>query len=302
MKSKKDCKVFFITLIETMWKNKQDDPRIDNPLYLIEDIIEYTMKLSKTKRFYDLKDGKFCFLESAEIVPTVNQPTLISGFFKSARNEFRPNLINKRTGVERKNPKEITEGDIEKTHFVIKIDREAKEVYFFLEHNFHGVSEKNAVNYFSTFHSKYLTAKDLKKNSSIKHLIMVRNNFLTELENLERTRLAEIYFDKQLLGSKALNFSDRTISLKKELKLVASAETQESIKEIAIDFFNVFNAKDSLVSKVRIYGTDEDKNEIMLDTSFMSKVEFVPVDINQETGEVNTTQLLSGLKQIANTY
>lgn len=272
------------------------------PLYVIEDIVAFTMKQSKKKRFYDLKDNKFCFLESADITAKGNEATLITGFFKSARNEFRPDLINKKTGTERKNPKEITEGDIEKTHFVIKIDKSAKEVYLFLEYNFHGINANNIVNYLTVFNAKYLVTKDKKKSYSIKHSIIPRNNFLTELESITRTRLAEIYFDKQLLGSKALNFSNRFVSLKKELKLVAAASPQESITEVAIDFYNALNRKNSEVSKVRIYGNDEDNNEIILDTSFMSKVEFVEVDLNQDTGDVNSTQLFSGLKKIANTF
>ncbi|MBL7976647.1 MAG: hypothetical protein JNJ85_17160 [Candidatus Kapabacteria bacterium] len=302
MKSTKDCKVLFNTLIQRMWRNSQDDPIVDNPFYAIEDVISFTMKQSKKKRFYDLKDDKFCFIESAYFIREEGEPTIITGLFKSARNEFRPNLINKRTGEERKNPKEITEGDVEKTHFAIKLDENSKEVYFFIEYNFHGVSLTSAVNYFGIFNDKYLVSKELKKNYSVKHLVIPRNNFLTELEHISRTKLAEIYFDKQLLGSKALNFSNRMVSLKKDLKLVASASTQESITEVAIDFYNAMTRKDSPVSKVRIHGNDENNNEVILDTSFMSKEEFVKVDINSETGEVNTTQLLTGLKKIAKTF
>lgn len=119
---------------------------------------------------------------------------------------------------------------------------------------------------------------------------------------MSRTKLAEIYFDKRLLGSKALNFSNRFVSLKKDLKLVASASPQESITEVAVDFYNAMNRKGSEVSKVRVYGNDQDNNEIVLDTSFMSRVEFVSVDLNQDTGEVNSVQLLSGLKKIANSF
>lgn len=302
MKKSKECKVLFNTLIQRMWKKDQNDPQIDNPFYSVDDVIGFTMKLSKTKRFYDLQDDKFCFLESANITVNGDESTLINGLFKSARNEFRPNLINKRTGAERKNPKEITEGDIEKTHFVIKIDKREKEVYLFLEYNFHGIHTNNIVNYISKYYYSYLSSKGQKRNSSIKHLVIPRNDFLTELEKVSRTRLAEIYFDKQLLGSHSLNFSNRQVSLKKDLKLVATASPQESITEVAIDFYHALKRKDSVVSKVRIYGVDEDKNEIILDTSYMSLVEFVEVDLNQETGEVNTSQLFSGLKKIAENF
>ncbi len=209
-------------------------------------------------------------------------------------------MINKRTGDERNNPKLLTEGDIEKTHFVIKIDKSNNEVYMFLEHNYHGVNPNNVVNYFKKFYYSFLAKNGHKRDSSIIHLIIPRNDFMKELERITRTRLAEVYFEKKLLGSNALEFSDRTISLKNELKLVATASPRESITEFVVDCYNKFKERKNSVTKVRVYGIDEDNNEVILDTSFMSKVEFVTVDINQNTGEVNTVQLHTGLKRIAN--
>ena len=55
-----------------------------------------------------------------------------------------------------------------------------------------------------------------RRFSIIKEDIPV-NNFLTELERLQRTVLAEVYVDKKLLGSDALEFSNRIISLSKIL-------------------------------------------------------------------------------------
>lgn len=89
--------------------------------------------------------------------------------------------------------------------------------------------------------------------------------------------------------------------MKKELKLTLSASKSESITEVAIDLYNSF-ASGSDISKVRIYGVDENNNEKILDTTFMGRVEFIKVDLNQETGEVNTTQLFTGLVKMANSF
>lgn len=186
-----------------MWKKKLADSKIDKPLYIINEITDFISKQSKTKRFLDLKDNKFCFLETVSKEQNENNVTIIKGIFKSARNEFRPNLIHKKTGIERKNPKEISEGDIEKTHFVIKVDKINDEVYLFLEYNFHGIFTQNVIDYFENFYVQMLKPNGQSRNSSIKHFVIAKNNFLTELETLNRTKMAEIYFDKHLLGSKA---------------------------------------------------------------------------------------------------
>lgn len=276
MSKTKDCKILFTTLIQRMWKKGDEAPK-DNPLYVIDEIVRFVLKQSKKNRFFDLKEDKFCFIESAEVDVKNQDTTLITGYFKSARSEFRPDLINKRTGTERKNPKEITEGDIEKTHFIIKVDRNAQEVYMLHEFNFHGINTNNIINYLTFFNQKYLESKQKKRSYSIRYLTVAGNNFLTELESLKRTKVAEIYFDKQLLGSEALNFSNRTVSVKKELKLIASASPKESITEVGVDFYNALNRKKSVVSKVRILGVDEGNNEVILDTTFMGKQEFVNV-------------------------
>lgn len=65
---------------------------------------------------------------------------------------------------------------------------------------------------------------------------------------------------------------------------------------------NKMQHKDSLISRVRVKGVDENNNSILLDTSLLCKQEFVSVDLDSETGEVNTTQLLSRLQKMAKDF
>lgn len=300
MEDAKNVKITFHTLMQRMWKKKGEENAEELPFFLIEQVFDYISKLSKRAKFHDLKGNKFCYLES--ISKKEGNAILYTGLFKSARSEFRPDLINKKTGVERKNPKEITEGDIEKTHFLVKIDKELKDVYLFLENNFYGVSINSFIDYLTRFTKGYCDKNDKKKNFTLFNLEIPNNNFLTQLEILSRTSLAEVYFDKQLLGSKALNFSNRFVSLKQDLVLTAKSSKKESITEVAVDLYNKLQQKESPISRLRIRGVDPNKNEVLLDTSFMCKKEFVKVDLNPETGEVNSAQLYTGLKNIANSF
>jgi hypothetical protein len=298
----KKVKVTFHTLVQRMWKKQNEDEIEERPFYLVEAILTYINKLAQKTKFHDLKNNKFCYLETISMEIISDDIVLLTGFFKSARNEFRPDLVNKRTGKERKNPKEITEGDIEKTHFIIKIDKKQKEVFLFLENNFYGITINNIIDYLTNFSRKYSDVKGEKKNFTIVHYDIPRNNFLTELEALSRTAIAEVHFDKKLLGSNALNFSDRTISLQKDLVLTAKASAKESITEVGIDLWNKLKQKDSPISKIRIKGIDQNKHNVLLDTTFACKTEYIEVDLNTDTGEVNSTQLFTGLKYIANSF
>ena len=267
---------------------------------MIEEVLDYISNITDNRnRYYELKSGKFCFIDSISKESIDENVTLYKGVCKSARNEFRPNLINKKTGTERKNPKELSEGDIELTHFLIKISKFDKEAYLLLERNHNGVSHLNFTNYINEFTTKYLKQNGQAKDFSIIRMDVLTNNFLTELERLNRTVQAEVYFDKQLLGSEALNFSERTLSIRKNIMLTVKANPRDSITEFGVDLWNKVNRQDSLVSRIRIKGTNDESNNVILDSDMMSRKEYVTVDLNQETGEVDSIQLLSEMRKIA---
>ena len=47
-------------------------------------------------------------------------------------------------------------------------------------------------------------------NYYISDQMILRNDFLTELERLTKSKIAEVHFNKKLLGSGALDFSNKT--------------------------------------------------------------------------------------------
>ena len=297
MNTSKNVKVSFHTFVKCMLKSGE---HIEEPFYMIEKVLDYISNITDNRnRYYELKSGKFCFIDSISKERIDENVTLFKGVCKSARNEFRPNLINKKTGKERKNPKELSEGDIELTHFLIKISKFDKEIYLLLERNHNGVSHLNFTNYINEFTTKYLKQIGQAKDFSIIRMDVPTNNFLTELERLNRTVQAEVYFDKKLLGSDALNFSERTLSIRKNIMLTVKANPRDSITEFGVDLWNKVNRQDSLVSRIRIKGTNDESNNVILDSDMMSRKEYVTVDLNQETGEVNSIQLLSEMRKIA---
>ena len=298
MNTKKNVIVTYHRILQRMWKSNNETEDAYNPFYMMGDVLKYIKSLGKKKKFYELKNDKFCFIDSLEEEVIDNDVVLYKGYFKSARSEFRPNLINKITGNERKNPKEITEGDIEKTHFVVKVSKVDNEVYLLIEKNYYGITSNNFINYINEFAKSYMEKNGISKRFSIIKEDIPVNNFLTELERLQRTVLAEMYVDKKLLGSDALEFSDRIISLKKDIVITAKAMSKETITEFGIDLFNKMNGKSkSVISRIRIRGIDENYNSVLLDTLNLSKKDTIEIDLNTETGEVMTSQLLTRLKK-----
>ncbi len=299
--SKKEIKITFHTLSLSS-PSKDNNEFEEHPFFSVGDLIDYIRVLGdddKTRKFFDLKDNKFCFIDYSNKL-SIKNDTIYVGFFKSARHEFRPNLINKLTGVERDNPKELNEGDVEKTHFLIKIT--SSDVFLLLERNRGGISSQNFLNYIKEFKRKQLRDDGLEDKFRLEISDIASSDFMTEIKRMSRTSCAEVFIDKQLLGDEALNFSNRIVPIKKEVMLTLKAKPKECIKNVAVDMWNIFNCSKSKISRIRVRGRDDNDNSILLDTSFLCKAKSVHVDINSETGEINTAQLLSELKIMANDF
>lgn len=297
MAKMKKVKISFHTIAKKMWGDQNNEE--ETPYWEVENILNYRINQPRKERFYDLKGDKFCFIESMSRHNIDDNNYLLSGYFKSARSEYRPDLIDKNTGSERPNPKTRSEGDIEKTHFVLKVSHTDNEVYLFFESNHSGININNFNNYLTDSAKKYLQSNGQEMRYSIHHYEIPRNNFLTELEQLSRSVLVEVYFDKQLLGSDALDFSNRTISLQRNLVLTARASKKESITEFGIDIWNKMHQSNSPISKLRIKGRDQNNNEVLLDTLLMCQTDFITVNKNLDTGDLNSIELLRNMKNIA---
>ena len=291
-------KVLYNTLVSHQWTRSVRNEDRDTPYYGVYLLLRKTKRKAKTARFFDLSGGKFMFLETLSKTDLESGKVLVSGVFKSARNQFRPNLINKTNGTERENPKLMTEGDIEKTHFAILIDRNRSEVFYLMEYNYHGVTVNNFIAYLKHFNRLISREEDTPVNFVIQYNTIPKDNFIQALRALNSVKIAEVTMDKTLLGSSALNFSNRLISVKNELKLTISSSPRDSIKETAVDLFNNFNGQNSGISKVRVKGKDDSNNDVLLDTSFMNKIEYINVEKNEATGELQSAQIFTGLRNL----
>lgn len=289
----KTRKISYNTIVSKTWNTQAESP-FDN----IETLVKFILKLKKIEKRFDMKDNKFCLLESGNIKTDGNGNAVISGYFKSARNNHSPNLIDKNTGDERKSPKKLTEGDVEKTHYLIK--KTSNELYMLVETNGHGVSVNQIIEYFDRFSKRYCLHIGVKKNYSIKHYKMGKNNFLSEVQSMKRVKVAKIYFDKQLLGGNCLDFSNRHSKLQRDLELTVKALKTENITETAIDFYNKFSSSNNdSISKVRIEGKDKNGTDVVIDTTFMELIASDDVNINPLTGEVETRNILTIMENLS---
>ena len=301
MKKSKEIKIHFLSVVKNNWQNNKQATQKTEPFYDVENVFKFMKKLAKKSLFYDLKGDKFAYLGDIKYETGPNNSQLVIGLFKSGRNEFRPSVVNRVTGDERKSPKNKGESDIEKTHFIFRIDRKSKETYLFLESNHFGLTPFNVINYLNKFTKDYCKDKKLNSKFSLGHFIIPRNNFLTELNRIKDAKIAEVYVDKKILRSDALNFSNRTVPVQDNVVLTVKATRQNSIKSTVLDFFNGFK-KGNEIERIRLYGIDIDNNKTFIDTSFMAKFDYIKALLDQETGEAVTDDFWKDLLIIAKNF
>jgi hypothetical protein len=128
--------------------------------------------------------------------------------------------------------------------------------------------------------------------------IIPRDNFREVLDSLQRVVCASVYIEKQLLGSDALNFSNRVNEVQEEIIVEVKAKRNRDISSTVNDLFAQFNGG-QIIKKIRIVGRNQSNNEIILDTDFIVKREYVNAQINEDTGEINSTYMFSQLLALA---
>lgn len=295
----KERKIAFYTLVKDMWANNADGLEGLIPFYEIKEVFNYID--GRKRRSLKLKSNKACSLESFSMKQdSKDSSILITGLFKSAAYKYRPPYWDTETDEERESPKKQTEGEKEKTHFAIKITND--EVFLLVEVNGNGVSVNNIISYLNQFTREYLKKKKKTKNFTVEYTKIARDNFISELEKLKRATSIDVFFNKSLLGSRALQFSERTSAIQDQVKLTLKAERNKSAKEVGIDIFNRLNRQKKNnaqeVSKIRIYEKNENDKDTFIDTTFMEKIEPIKVSINESTGQVQTMEIYRFLKSL----
>lgn len=244
--------------------------------------------MDKKRKVYNLGSNKFCIIDS--IVETKNNQTRI--IFKSATHSYRPNLIHRDTIEERESPKEIKEGDLEKTHIVV--DKKDGNILVVLEKHQNGINISQFI--------KYLNKFSLKKEVNFGFETIVKENFLEEINNMSRVTIANIVIDKQLLGGDALNYSNRITQVKHDVMLTVKAKNKDTIADFVMDAFLKFNSGDTSISKIRIVGRNEDNNEVVLNTDFIERQEYINPEINETTGELSTLDVFSEMTSVLESF
>ena len=250
-------------------------------------------RLEKPEKSITIKKPKFGFLDSINSNAENNKHKII---FKNASHSFRPSLVHRDTIAERESPKSLEEGEIQKTHMVTKVINE--DVIVILEKHQAGLTIQQIKHYLNSF------ARRIESESQIKFDFeaIAKDDFLEEIESLSRVVSADVYVDKQLLGSETLNYSERTNTVKHEVIVSVKAKNKDNIMNFTRDVYAKLSSGENSIQRLRVVGRNNDNNVVKLNTDFIERQEYVSPSVNLVTGEINTTDLFLEMESILQNF
>ncbi|MBN2898119.1 MAG: hypothetical protein JXO44_05015, partial [Clostridia bacterium] len=220
--------------------------------------------------------------------------------FCSAKYNHRPPLVDKDTASRRSNPKLLTEGEEERTHIVFKY--KADEIVAIMEEHRSGISINRVAEYLSSFADTHYKNNNDIRNWKFEIGVIPKENFLGEMERLERVLLGEVYTENRLLGSEYLNYSNRTESLRNDLVISIKAQPKKSIIDAIKDIYTKFTGGGTEIQKIRIKGVTDVGTEVVLDTDIMKKIHYLDTEINESDGVVVSKQFFEQLVEVVSEY
>ena len=215
MEKTKKRQIEYHAIIKRIYRHPETGPQAFTEIYtLLSDILA----LPKKDRRYEMKTSKICFLERLSVQKN-SEYTYVSGYFESAVYEFRPKLINTVTATTRDNPKEKLEGEVEKTHFCLRICDKiyTKEVILVLEKNANGVNVKQFLNYLTSFNKRFAAEKERKIDYYLQNHMLVREDIEEAIRGMSRARVAELYIDNKIDAYRYEEYDEFSLEPKKQI-------------------------------------------------------------------------------------
>lgn len=222
----------------------------------------------------DSKTSKFWRLDTKE--RTNNIFKLI---YKSGKYNHSPNYISKLNGKERRSDKDLNEGECEKTHVVIDVNTSS----LIIESKRSGISAFSIVKYINSF----IKDRNLEFNK-IKVVKELKEDFLNNIQALDRIQSIELFVEKEIIGSDYFNLIEPTTETRDEVVITIKAQKNKTLTiSKIIDKFEKIGLQGEKTKRIRVRGRDSDNITVLLDSLNQGKVEQIYVDLD-ENGIVNS--------------
>ncbi|WP_413308834.1 hypothetical protein AA0X95_11090 [Bacillus sp. 1P10SD] len=285
-----DRKIGYYTVIFEKYGN--NEKFFDKQFFLnfinFVDNFGFLMKINKSNKAISIE---------RTIVEQINYLDLAKMIIKSCKYNHSPDYMSSVDGTTRDSDKKLHEGDKELTHLCLKLD--SHEAELILEERRSGVTINELGKYLNHCLKEYLRNIGLPINFRISFGIIPSEDFLSSLNGMTKVKVGEIYKHKRILGSEAMGLLQREdLSMQENVILTMKAKKGESLgKTMFKRFYESLTGDGSEITRIRIFGQDENRNSIRLDSEVMKKLEYVRAEL-EDNGTVNSRDVLDKMAEL----
>lgn len=264
---------------------------------LFKEFLYDLLNIPKDERLENIRQqNKALLLQDVSETTTSAGMNIVNIVFGSCKYNHAPDYMSSENGNIRATTKQKEEGEQELTHLSIWITEQ--EGYVVIEERKSGVTIGTIEKYLSTWFLCYQKKKEMDSKYKLEIMIVPQDDFLTMLNKCERVCSAELYVDKELLGSDYLNFAGIPSSVRNELTLNVMPIRGKSIDRSMISqAFNMIFSGSSKIKRIRIRIKDDEGVLTIVDSLHGKRKNEVKVELN-DNGTVNSTSMFQALKGV----
>lgn len=246
------------------------------------------LKDEKSKKSYYLSDIKY-------------EDNIRCLIFKSCKFGHCPPIMDSDTALERPTDKKMNEGEQESTHLAIRMD--SAEGFVVLESRKSGISIGKIVNYFNKMINSYFVKNPKDGDSSYSlnmfYTIVPIKNFNEALQNMSKLKIADIYVNRDSIGSELNNLMpEEDPFIKDEVILTLKTKRGENllVRSVKQIYSNLSNSAKG-VSRIRIHGTNTSGAAQVLDSEIIKRTEKIEAKLNDK-GIISSDSIFNKMIEI----
>lgn len=215
--------------------------------------------------------------------------------FKSCKYNHSPDYMSSTDGSERPTDKQLYEGDKEVTHFCIRVD--PLEAMCVIEERRNGVSFGTAIRYLNSLLRNYLVKENRDESITLFGSIVPPQNFLEALDAAEKITVAEMFVDKEVMGTEFLGFMEVDAATREEVIMTVKSKPKQSLaKRFARTAYVGLSTAGTKVRRIRLRGRDYNNMNIVIDSLNAKKKDEVYVEL-LPNGIVNSSSIFQKMEE-----
>lgn len=292
----KRVEVYNISLI-----NKNTDELVET-IKLEEILIDFftAMKLNPSistdidERKFEYKPNNVTYFEDEAII----EDDIIKVKFSYIISNKKVNIVDSLT-LQKKGQKELTDGDLERQHILIKLIKNSSQAILVFEKIPGAIPVGSLRDQLNIYLNKFYSEENI--NLFIQIHPLPNEDFLTDLSNTKRISAVKLHVDRDdCISDPDLNFSGSNRNLRETVELVYKPKLKERITKTQVQkIYSSYRSNPEKICRIIVEANGEN-GKIRLDTNGAKLATYIKTNLDID-GLVDTSDIFKKFENFINT-